>query len=91
MTARAERERLLEAVKLNVFPLRVEDVLIDWLTDSDSSTGAMSSHQWGAFMEGEESSTWESRRWTCSSPKACSRRCCTRSWAISTWPAPRRC
>ncbi|PJB45341.1 MAG: tyrosine phenol-lyase, partial [Comamonadaceae bacterium CG_4_9_14_3_um_filter_60_33] len=34
MTTRPEREQLLEAAKLNVFKLRAEDVLIDWLTDS---------------------------------------------------------
>ena len=50
MTTRAEREQLLEAAKLNVFKLHAEDVLIDWLTDS--GTGAMSSKQWGAIMEG---------------------------------------
>ena len=53
MTTREERIRLLEAAKLNVFKLRAEDVLIDWLTDS--GTGAMSSKQWGAIMEGDES------------------------------------
>ena len=53
MTTRAEREGLLDAARLNVFKLHAADVLIDWLTDS--GTGAMSSRQWGAIMEGDES------------------------------------
>ncbi len=53
MTSRQERERLLTEAKLNVFKLHADDVLIDWLTDS--GTGAMSSRQWGAIMEGDES------------------------------------
>jgi tryptophanase len=53
MTTPAERERLLAAAKLNVFQLRAEDVLLDWLTDS--GTGAMSTRQWAAIMLGDES------------------------------------
>ena len=53
MTTAHERLGMLEAAKLNVFKLRAEDVLLDWLTDS--GTGAMSSAQWGAIMIGDES------------------------------------
>lgn len=53
MTDRAERERVLRAAGWNLFLVKADDVLIDLLTDS--GTSSMSAEQWGAVMRGDES------------------------------------
>jgi tryptophanase len=49
----AEREAALRRSAFNLFGLRGDEILIDLLTDS--GTGAMSSRQWAAMLDADES------------------------------------
>ena len=53
MTTREERQRILAEAHHNLFRIKAEDIIIDFLTDS--GTGAMSSEQWAGMMRGDES------------------------------------
>ena len=46
MTTRAERKAILAQAHFNMFKIRSEDVMLDFLTDS--GTSAMSASQWAA-------------------------------------------
>jgi len=53
MTSREAREKILKEANYNLFKIRSDDVILDFLTDS--GTSAMSSAQWAAIMKGDES------------------------------------
>jgi tryptophanase len=53
MTTREERTEILKEANYNLFKIRSDDVVLDFLTDS--GTSAMSTAQWAAVMKGDES------------------------------------
>ncbi|MCX6290148.1 MAG: tryptophanase [Bacteroidetes bacterium] len=53
MSTESERTAFLERAHFNPFLLKSDQVIIDFLTDS--GTSAMSSNQWAAMMNGDES------------------------------------
>ncbi len=53
LTTREQRADILKDAHFNLFNISSDDVIIDLLTDS--GTAAMSSAQWAAIMEGDES------------------------------------
>ena len=53
MTTGDERARFIKDAEYNLFALAAENVLIDLLTDS--GTSSMSANQWAAMMRGDES------------------------------------
>lgn len=53
LTTPAERRRILETARYNLFGVHADDVIVDLLTDS--GTGAMSAEQWASIMRGDES------------------------------------
>jgi tryptophanase len=52
LTTREERARILQEAGYNLFMVKAEDVLIDLLTDS--GTSSMSAEQWAGIMRGDE-------------------------------------
>lgn len=53
LTTETERIEILKNANYNIFQIKAEDVIIDFLTDS--GTAAMSSKQWAGIMDADES------------------------------------